>query len=246
MDDFHEWKNKWDQWELYAIVLYFFGVIAIIWLIINEELLGAGGVFFIVVFGVITFFLFIIFHDPYSALEEQWRPFCSEIGAEFVRDKSFFNKSGKAVAKAKDWTITFDTFIYIGPNYCTRETHVKASFVSKDGFRFKIYQSGLFRETRKLLGMQDIEIGHPMFDLSFVIESNDKSKVRELFADTKIRQLIQAQPSIELGIKTSSSRGMDELYFLEKNDIIIDVKRLKSLYELFAETLNKLHHIGSA
>ena len=95
--------------------------------------------------------------------------------------------------------------------------------------------------------MQDIEVGYPLFDLNFIVKGNDKSKVRELFADTRIRQLIQAQPSIELGIKTSSSIGMDELYFLQnENDehIIKDIKRLKSLYELFAEILNKLHHIN--
>ena len=132
------------------------------------------------------------------------------------------------------------------PRYCIIETRVKAFFVNKDGFRFKIYRSGLFSKLGKLLGMQDIEMGDPMFDLSFIIKSNNKFKVRELlFEDTKIRQLIQAQPSIELGIKTSSyssSIGMDELYFSEKNYIITDVKRLKSLYELFAEILNKLHH----
>ncbi|MBL0701868.1 MAG: DUF3137 domain-containing protein [Desulfosarcina sp.] len=88
--------------------------------------------------------------------------------------------------------------------------------------------------------MQKIEIGNPVFDRSFIIKSNDKVKVKKLFADTTIRQLIQAQPSIELGIKTSFSRKMSELYFLEKENIIIDVKRLKSIYELFTEILNKV------
>ena len=247
MDNLQEWKDKQNRYLIVRLVVFMFlgAIVGAICAASLDEALGGVfcGAFFGAVFAVIAYF-FKISIDPCI---EPWRQFCSEIGAELVREKSFFNDSCKVVAKSRDWAIMFDALILTSSSYFPyMETRVKASFVSKDGFRFKIYQSGLFSETRKLLGMQDIETGHPMFDLSFVIESNDKSKVRELFADTKIRQLIQVQPSIELGIKTSSSKGMDELYFLEENNIIRDVKQLKALYELFAEILNKLHHMGSA
>jgi hypothetical protein len=39
--------------------------------------------------------------------------------------------------------------------------------------------------------------------------------------------------------------GMNELYY-QVTGTIKDVNRLKSLYDLFAETLNHLCHIGSA
>lgn len=261
MDDLQEWINKqkrdlqkWKKrWNRYLIVLVvvsmFFGaIVCVIDAASFGEAIGSvfSGAFWGAIFAVIGWFFIKIFNDPRIAYEKPWRQFCSEIGADFVRKKLLI-MSCKVVAKAKAWTITFDASKALWNSSPDRiaSTVIKAFFVSKDKFRFKIYRSGLFSEFGKLLGMQDIEIGHPMFDLSFIIKSNDKSKVRELFSDTKIRQLIQAQPSIVLGIKTSSSKGMDELYFVE-NDIIVDVKRLKSLYELFAETLNKLHHIGSA
>ena len=250
MDDFQEWEKKWNRYLIVLVVVSMFlgAIICVIDAASRGEAIGSvfSGAFFGAIFAVIGWFFIKIFNDPRIPYEKAWKQFCSEIGADFVRKKSFIMNC-KVVAKAKDWTITFDASKAVWNSSLNRivNTHIRAFFVSKDKFRFKIYRSGSFSEFGKLLGMQDIEIGYPMFDLNFIIKSNDKVKVKKLFADTKIRQLIQAQPSIELGIKTSSSGGMDELYFVE-NDIIVDVKRLKSLYELFAETLNKLHHIGSA
>ena len=99
------------MWNRYLIVFMFFGAIVGV---INAMSLdvAVGSVFrrafFGAVFAVIVWFLIKNFNNPRIAYEELWRQFCSEIGAEFVIEKSFFNKSCKAVAKAKDWTITFD------------------------------------------------------------------------------------------------------------------------------------------
>jgi len=247
MDDFQEWKNKWNRYLIvFLVVFMFLGATVSL-----AEALGSvfSGAFFGAVFAVIIWFLLKEFNDPRIAYEEIWRQFCSEIGAELVIEKSFPRKRCKAVAKTKDWTITFDVYALISSDAFTTCTLIRAPFVSKDGFWFKIYQSGLFSKIKRLLGMQDIEVGYPSLDLNFTIKGNDKSKVRELFADTRIRQFIQAQPSIVFGIRTSSSIGMVELYFGQHENnmhIIEHIKRLKPLYELFTETLNKLHHIGSA
>ena len=121
-----------------------------------------------------------------------------------------------------------------------------------DGFRFTIYRKTLFSDLGKFFGMQDIEIGDPEFDRDFIIKSNTAPKAMALFSNQKIRRLIQAQPSIHLQVKgdeswfgTSFPQGVDELYF-QVPGVIKDLERLKALYELFAEVLNHLCHIGSA
>jgi hypothetical protein len=100
--------------------------------------------------------------------------------------------------------------------------------------------------------MQDIEAGHADFDREFIIQGNDENKVRLLFGNAEIRRLLEAQPAIHLEVKddegwfgTAFPEGVDELYF-QVAGVIKDVERLKTLYELFAETLNHLCHIGSA
>ena len=67
-----------------------------------------------------------------------------------------------------------------------------------------------------------------------------------------IRDIISWQPMIDLKINVDDNwltdpfgEGVSELSF-EVNGIISDLQRLKDLYELFAELLNHLCHIGSA
>jgi hypothetical protein len=100
--------------------------------------------------------------------------------------------------------------------------------------------------------MQDIEVGDPEFDQAFIIKGNDEGKVCGLFADRKIRQMIQDQPKIRLDVKDSEGwfgpkfpENVDELYF-EVVGVIKNVNRLRALFDLFAVVLDQLCRIGSA
>ena len=100
--------------------------------------------------------------------------------------------------------------------------------------------------------MQDIEVGDPEFDEACIIKGNDEERVRELFSNTKIRQMILAQPKIRLEVKDSEGwfgpkfpEGVDELHF-QVLGVIKDVERLKKLFDLFAAVLDQLCRIGSA
>ena len=131
-------------------------------------------------------------------------------------------------------------------------TRMRAPYVNPEGFRFTIYRKSLFSDLGKLLGMQDIEVGDPEFDEAFIIKGNDESKVRDLFANPKIRQMIQAQPKIRLEVKDSEGwfgpkfpEDVDELHF-QVVGVIKDVERLKALFDLFAAVLDQLCRIGSA
>jgi hypothetical protein len=48
-----------------------------------------------------------------------------------------------------------------------------------------------------MLGMQDVEVGMPEFDRDFIIKGNDEGKLRQLFANPKIRELIAGQKDID-------------------------------------------------
>ncbi len=85
----------------------------------------------------------------------------------------------------------------------------------------------------KTLGMQDIEIGVPEFDREFVLQGNDERKVRSLFANAELRQLVHDQKSAQVTL-----RG-DELR-LEVKGAVSDVPRLKALFKLFELTLDQL------
>lgn len=182
--------------------------------------------------------------------DEIWRQLSRELGATFV--EGGFLKGSKVQAQAKEWVITLDTYTVHANNVNITYTRIRAPYVNKDGFRFTIYRKSIFSEIGKLFGMQDVEVGYPEFDNAFIIKGNDESKLRSLFNNAKVRDLIQAQPEIYFHVKddegwfkTKFPDGVDELYF-QVRGVIQDVQRLKALYGLFAEVLNHLCSIGSA
>ncbi len=185
------------------------------------------------------------------SLDEVWGQLCREIGAEFV-DAGFW-RGRKVQAHVKDWTITLDTFTVSTGKSSTTYTRIRTPFVNKEAFRFGVSRSGFFSELwKRWFGMQDIEVGHAEFDRHFIIKGTDEARVRALFANARIRQLIQAQPQISFGINDTEGwfgakfpDGVDELYFVVVG-VIKDVARLKTLFDLFAETLNQLARMDTA
>jgi hypothetical protein len=180
--------------------------------------------------------------------DEVWRQLAAEIGAGF---HSRFWSGTKVAIDYGAWTITLDSFtVYTRQSHQTY-TRFRAPYLNPDGFRFSIYRRHFFTGVAKLLGMQDIEVGHPEFDAAFVIQGNDEMKVRALFADESIRNLVAAQPDVWLTVRGDQgwfSRihpdGVDELYFQAKG-IIKDLERLKGLFALFGLALDRLCILGS-
>jgi hypothetical protein len=182
--------------------------------------------------------------------DEVWRQLCQEIGAKFVEGGLW--KGNKVQALVGPWTVTLDTYQVSSQHSHVTYTRMRAPYVNPEGFRFTIYRKGLFSGLGKMLGMQDIEVGDPEFDEAFIIQGNNEARVQHLFADRRLRTLVQAQPAIRLEVKDSEGwfgpkfpENADELHFLVVG-VIKDVERLKSLFDLFAAVLEQLCKIGSA
>ena len=182
--------------------------------------------------------------------KEVWKQLADQLDAVYV--EGGFAKPDKVEIHVKEWIVTLDTYVVYANNAPIHFTHMRAPYINADNFRFTIYRKGFFTGIAKLAGMQDFEVGFPEFDDAFVIKGADEGKLRALFANPKIRELIEAQPSIKLQVRDDEGwfgkhfpEGVDELRF-EVTGIIKDIERLKQLFDLFAEVLNHLCHIGSA
>ena len=183
--------------------------------------------------------------------DEVWRQLSEEMGAEVVQG-GFWKGGSKVQAQVGPWTVTLETYTVSSGYSHVTFTRLRAPYVNPEGFRFTIYRKGFFSDLGKFLGMQDIEVGDPEFDEACIIKGNDEERVRELFSNTKIRQMILAQPKIRLEVKDSEGwfgpkfpEGVDELHF-QVLGVIKDVERLKTLFDLFAAVLDQLCRIGSA
>ncbi len=179
-----------------------------------------------------------------SSKHEIWEQIAKEIGGKY--EDSFWGGDTLRVRSGK-WKIITDTYSVGGYDYSTpitTYTRITARFLSKDGLYFKVYRKGFYSSIGKFFGMQDIEIGDPKFDNNFIIKGNMKEKVKLLLQDTKLKQLIDAQPDICFRIRRTY-KDVYELYF--KCEREIDEKsQLKNLLELFSLTLERLVQIDSA
>jgi hypothetical protein len=202
-----------------------------------------------------------IFKSPSS--HEVWSQLAKEIGGQYWEQPADYNDLGgngrTVLLTIKEWTIWLEAHMprRIGLNEPGPELiHMRAPYEDKDGFRFMIFRKHFLTGVEKFLGMQDIEIGEPDFDDEFVIKGNDEVKVRALFADPRLRQLIQSQPYVSLqngkseilpGSNSLEERApRNELYFPLRYDQSTDIARLRSLFELFTGMLTQLRSIGSA
>ena len=183
--------------------------------------------------------------------DEIWRQLAREIDANYV-DGNFWERS-KIQASYAGWLITLEEH---GRYHHTR---MRAPFLNPGGFRFTVYRKGIFSELGKSLGMQDVEVGHQDFDRDFVIKGTDDTKLRQIFGNARIRELIAAQPRIHLEVKDAdgifarhlfaekSPEDLDVLEFLvDSRPSIKDKAHLRLLFDLFAETLDELCRMGTA
>ncbi len=183
--------------------------------------------------------------------EEIWRQLCAATGADYVQGG--FWKGDKVEASHGEWTLTLDNYVVSTGKVTMVFTRLRAPYINPDRFRFTIYRRGLFSDIAKWLGMQDVVVGHEDFDRDFIIKGTDEGKLRALFANPRLRELIAAQPEIHFTVKdrvtAAAGSGFpedaDELHF-HVHGVIKDIERLKLLFELFAETLDQLCRIGSA
>lgn len=182
--------------------------------------------------------------------KEIWRQLSEDIQGQFV--EGGFWKRDKVEASHGPWTVTLDKYVVSTGKVTVVYTRMRAPYVNPDGFRFRVYRRGIFSNLGKRLGMQDVEIGDPEFDRDFIIKGTDEGKLRQLFANPRIRALIEAQKDIDFSVKDDEGwfgatfpEGVDELAFMVVG-VIKDIERLKQLYELFGETLDELCRMGSA
>ena len=183
-----------------------------------------------------------------TSIEEEWRQFCDETGAKYIKRKLWFRD--RVELRFQNWTIILDTFPGATEKDAANYTRIRASFINHTGFYFRAYRTGFYNKIETFFGSQDIEIGDREFDKLFIIKSNSENNVIRLFSNNRIKKLFHTQPKVDLQISSDNAPlglhttdSYNKLYFVE-SDIITDIERLKNLFDLFCEILTTLVEIG--
>ena len=182
---------------------------------------------------------------------EVWQALAKEIGARF-EERGSWKGGSRVTAEVGEWTVTLDCYTVQTAEVYITYTRLRAPFVNPDGFRFSVRPQGFMDGLGRMLGLQYVEIGHPEFDRAFVVKSKDEHQVRRLLELRRLRELLMADPRVCLSVKDDEGwfgakfpDGVDELCFTVVGEEK-DIAKLKAFYDLFAETLHSLCHIGSA
>ncbi len=169
-----------------------------------------------------------------------------------LQDKDALQPGNKLVANAGDWVVTLDLHSEAGYRSEHHYTRFRAPFVNPEGFRFTVSNQTVFDHIGKLAGMQDIEVGHEPFDKRFLVQGNDPAKIKALFDDDRLRELIKLEPEINILVRDAGNWFQD--YYPDNVDELVvevlgkveDPDRLKRLYELFSRLMDGLCKVGSA
>lgn len=180
--------------------------------------------------------------------EAIWSQIVERFDADVIKGKGL--KSTRIEAFHGEWMILFET---VENDEMGISTRVRAPYLNKDKFRFKIYHDQYAKFSIYRVGLQDVEVGYPEFDKDFIIQGNNKDKLKVMFANPHIRKLLSFQPPSVLEIRNKPGafekykfpKGMSEVYY-EIKYAIKDIDQLHDLYDLFSHTLDHLCHIGSA
>ena len=147
-----------------------------------------------------------------------WMQLADELDADYVK-KGFFG-TDKVMIYHRNWIITLDNYVVSTGNTTITYTRLRAPYVNRDDFKFHIYRKSIFSGIGKMFGMQDVEVGYRQFDDDFIIQGNDERKLKMMFANPNVRDLISLQPKISLKIKDDNGyfqekfpNGVNELYF---------------------------------
>ena len=179
-----------------------------------------------------------------------WKEISDELDGDFEEGKFF--KESVLRFNFKDWIITLDTYTVMAGNAPITYTRMRSPFSNKENFYFNFYRENIFSNVSKFFGLQDIIIGDNYFDKKFIIQSNDKEKIRKILNNIKLKELIQSQPKISFKIKDDEGwfgkyfpHGTDELYF-ECTGVIKDKIQIINLFKLFSLCLEILVEMGLA
>ncbi|MFK7969954.1 MAG: DUF3137 domain-containing protein [Bacteroidia bacterium] len=176
-----------------------------------------------------------------------WKQFAARFDADFIPGKGL-RRSDTIRAYHENWEIYFS----VEKRGKRRFTRIRAPFVNRDSFRFAVRREHILSGLGKVMGMQDVIVGHSAFDKSYVVQGNDERKLKDFFDNELIRHLLRFQHSGSLEIRLDDSwshdpfsEGVSELLF-EIPEVITNLQQMEDAYNLFAEVLDHLCVIGSA
>ena len=189
-----------------------------------------------------------------STQERIWDELASQLHGKFQNEPGITRD--RIVAQVDHWRIVLDIHVYPGWHMQQHFTRLRAPFINAEGFRFHLHRNGPLGQLADITGLDrlgsDIKIGDAAFDRHFTIRSNRPETIKSLLASARVRDLLEQAGNVRVDVLADDGEfgpyfppAVDELR-LETPDQVQSLERLRVFYNLFAEILHGMCHLGSA
>lgn len=190
-------------------------------------------------------------HSNIFGWEYVWRDFADSKGGKVISDPS---KDGDPILSMQipvEGTNSWVTIVPYALKGKSKSAGTSASmhYTTNEHFAFHIRTERGVDQIGKVLGMQDIQLGDTEFDHAFLIQGTDDGKVRNLFSDMHLRDLIMQNHMTDLRLVTSSEElpvehrvpaGRNALVYSHDHQI----DKFEQLEALFGIMTSVVHRLG--
>jgi len=183
-----------------------------------------------------------------STRKKAWQEFSNEIQATYV--KSGIIKSDRIEATFQNWQVVYDSFVLPVGSVMLMYTRIRAPFLAKTDFKFRITKKTFFDKIKELFGKSDVGIDDSRIDDAFVIKSNSAEKIKNLLSNENLKKLLleKADSHFEFshgykGIGRQFPKGCDGLSLVLLYEST-GTDKLNLIYSLFGEVLTSLLESG--
>ena len=179
-----------------------------------------------------------------SARKQAWQQFSNEIEAMYV--KGGVLKSDRIEATFQNWQVLYDSFAISAGTVPLLYTRIRAPFLAKSDFKFRITKKTFFDKIKEKFGKSDVESGDSRIDNAFVIKSNSAEKVKRLFSNEELINLLLGKADSHFEF-THGYKGIGRKFPNDCDGLCLvvlyeskDIDKLKLIYNLFGEVLSAL------
>jgi hypothetical protein len=190
------------------------------------------------------------FHSNIFGWEYVWRDFADSKGGEVISDSSKENNPILLMHIPVEGTNAHVTITPYSLKGKTRGQGASATlhYAPAEHFVFAIRIEKGLDQIGKVMGLQDIQLGCQDFDQRFLIQGSDEAKVKNLFADMKLRDLIltndlselrTVDDRIELPAEHRLPSGKHAVLYSHER-MIDRFEQLEALYDIMSSVMHRL------
>ncbi|MDX2344188.1 MAG: hypothetical protein QNL12_10915 [Acidimicrobiia bacterium] len=148
---------------------------------------------------------------------ETWRRVASELGLQ-VQVKSGLAKPTIS-GRLNGLPVTIDTYAQRSGNNNTTYTRYRVGYPPL-GFGLKMQREGGFSFFGKLFGIEDVEVGDPVFDGAFKIKTSDQAKLVAFLTPSVRSSLLRLMASYPSAVLTDSDIKVVKAKFENNADVL--------------------------